>query len=158
MLGDVMWCDGWCDVMWCDVWLDVKRCHVRVMWCKWCDVMWWWCDVMCMWCKSPFSPSSPAFADRCLPKDTFDHFLCLYVTLDILVNFGNRLIWPVATVVVGIRFSGVLVVRAADSTEVRDLLSRGCKDFRNQWAASRSLQECGNCVEGWSLGIMLKEI
>ena len=31
-----------------------------------------------------------------------------------------------------LRFSGVLVVRAADSTEVRDLLSRGCKDFRNQ--------------------------
>ena len=45
----------------------------------WCDVMVIWCDVMCMWCKSPFSPSSAAFADRCLPKDTFDHFLCLYV-------------------------------------------------------------------------------
>ena len=43
-----MWCDVMDDVMWCDVWLDVKGCHVRVMRCKWCDVMWWWFDVM--WC------------------------------------------------------------------------------------------------------------
>ena len=56
VMGDVVWCDVWCDVVWlCDV----------TMWCDvmvWCDVV--WCDISCddvmtwcdkvMWCDEMF--------------------------------------------------------------------------------------------------------